>query len=240
MKILVTLPTYNESENLEQLCKQICEAAEGLKNIDLHILVIDDNSPDGTGRIADILAKNNQGKIFAVHRSGKLGLGSAIMAGFDHAIANGYDFVINMDCDFSHDPADLKKFIPQMENFDLIIGSRHVKGGKIEGWNAKRRILHYLAQKYTNLVLGNYVKDHTNSYKAYRVTMLKALPLKEILRSGSGFVWHTMIIHSAHKNGFRICEVPTTFVDRRFGNSKMSKGEMVSGMLALLKFRFIS
>lgn len=189
MRILVILPTYNERENMERLCRQILKAVS-----DVHILVIDDNSPDGTGQIADELSQKYKGQIFAVHRAGKLGLGSAIKDGFVYAMEKGYDLVINMDCDFSHDPDELPRIIDAAKTSDLVIASRHVAGGKIIGWDGRRRFLHWLAQKYTGAVLGNYVHDYTNSFKAYRVVMLKKLPLDKLLAASSGYAWQ----HTAH------------------------------------------
>lgn len=232
MKILVTLPTYNESENISKLSEEILRVAP-----ELDILIIDDNSPDGTGQIADELAQKYSNKIFAIHRQGKLGLGSAIMAGFKYAIDKDYEFVINMDCDFSHDPCELPQIISALPNADLVVSSRHVAGGKIIGWNKKRLALHWCAQQYTNLLLGTYVHDHTNSYKAYRVSMLKQLPLEEMLKKGTGYVWHTLLIHEIFRKGFKIAEVPSVFVDRRAGKSKMSTKEMLGGLWAIFKMR---
>lgn len=233
MKTLITLPTYNESENIARLCDEIVLSAPAAD-----VIIIDDNSPDGTGKIADELTAKYCGKVFAIHRTGKLGLGSAIMAGFEHAIKNGYELVINMDCDFSHDPKELSQMMKAAENADLVVASRHVGTGHIVGWNRKRLALHWCAQQYTNLVLGRYVHDHTNSYKAYRVDMLKQLPLGDILKKGSGYVWHTLLIHDIHKHGFKIAEVPSVFVDRRAGRSKMSTKEMLGGLRAIFKLRF--
>lgn len=230
MKILILLPTYNEKENLARLCDEILKAAPFV-----HVLIIDDNSPDGTGRIADELAEKSGGRVFARHRTRKLGLGSAIMEGFRCAMSNSYNIVINMDCDFSHDPKELPQIIETIRDADLVVASRHVKGGGVVGWGVFRRILHWVAQQYTNLVLGRYVHDHTNSFKAYKVEMLKKLPLEELLKSGSGYVWHTLLIHSIHKMGYRIKEVPSVFIDRRAGRSKMTIKEMIGGLMAILK-----
>lgn len=232
MRVLIILPTYNERENLVRLCNEISKTAP-----QVHILIIDDNSPDGTGRLADELAQENGGRFFVIHRAGKLGLGSAIMAGFKHAIANNYDLVINMDSDFSHDPKELPAVISAAENADLVVASRHIPGGKIVGWNQLRLFLHWIAQQYTNIILGRYVHDHTNSFKAYRVEMLKKLSLNELLKAGAGFVWHTLLIHEIYKRGLRIREVPSVFVNRQSGRSKMSLREMIRGIIAILKYR---
>ena len=232
MKILISLPTYNERENLEKLVTSILNL-----NIPLDILIIDDQSPDGTGEIADDLAKRDS-RIKVIHRPRKSGLGSAILAGFKYAIENGYDWIMNMDVDFSHDPQDIPKFMDHLSNNDLIVGSRHVPGGKVVGWNWKRHMLHWLASCYTDLVLGRYVSDHTNSFKMYRVDVLKNLPLEEVmLKMGPGYVGHTLLIYLFHKGGYKIGEVPVTFVDRQEGQSKMSTKDMIEGLWAILKMR---
>jgi dolichol-phosphate mannosyltransferase len=232
MKTLISLPTYNESENIERLVEKILATV-----VDLHVLIIDDNSPDGTGQIADKLSQKYPGRVIVKHRAGKLGLGSAIMEGFKYAMLNNYTFVVNMDCDFSHDPSELPSVLKAAENADLVIASRHVKGGSVVGWNTKRKILHWGAQQYTNFVLGRYVTDHTNSYRAYRVKMLEKLPLQRLLGAGAGFVWHTLLTNVAHKRGYKIAEVPSIFVDRQVGRSKMSQKEMLGGLVAILKMR---
>lgn len=232
MRTIITLPTYNERENIARLCDEIMISAPAA-----NIIIIDDNSPDGTGMIANELTAKYSGKVFALHRAGKLGLGSAIMAGFEYAMKNGYEIVINMDCDFSHDPKELPQMMKAAANADMVVGSRHIGMGHIVGWSRKRLVLHWCAQQYTNLVLGRYVHDHTNSYKAYRVSMLKQLPLDDLLKKGSGYVWHTLLIHDIHKRGFKIAELPSVFVDRRAGRSKMSTKEMLGGLWAILKLR---
>lgn len=234
-KVLILLPTYNEGENLSRLCEEILTVVPYA-----HILIIDDNSPDGTGRIADGLARKDSDRIFVVHRNGKLGLGTAIMAGFEYAIGSGYEFVVNMDCDFSHDPRDLQRLLAKAADSDLVIASRHIPGGGVVGWNRQRKFLHWLAQKYTEVVLGGWASDYTNSYKAYRVEMLKKLPFTRFAEKVRGFVWHTLLIWMIHKKGFRISEIPSIFVDRRAGESKMSFKEMASGLWAILKFRFLN
>lgn len=232
MRTLILLPTYNEKENLEKLCSEI------LKVCAADILIIDDNSPDGTGRIADEICAYNPLRAHVIHRKGKLGLGSAIMAGFEYAVAKNYDIVINMDSDLSHDPKELPQILQAAENSDLVIASRHAKGAKIIGWDWKRHLLHKVAHLYTRLLLGNFTSDFTNSYKAYSVEILKKMPLKELLKRSSGFVWHTLLIYCIHRAGYRIKEVPTTFVYRTGGKSKMGHKEMISGLLAIFRYRF--
>ncbi len=232
MKILVNLPTYNERDNLAKLVDEILKNAP---HVD--VLIIDDSSPDGTGEIADKLALRHVGRVKVIHRQGKLGLGTAIMRGFEYAFANNYDFVINMDCDFSHDPKELPAMIAAAGSADLVIASRHLPGSKVVGWNWLRHLLHWGSKLYTNIVLGGYVSEHTNSYKAYRVEVLKKLPLNDLMKAGGGFVWHTLLVYMVYKKGYRIKEVPTTFVYRTAGASKMSMKEMLSGMWAILKYR---
>lgn len=235
MRVLILLPTYNESENLRPLCGAILKTVP-----DANILVVDDNSPDGTGNIADGLAAENKGRIFVRHRAGKEGLGSAIVTGFEFAIKNSYDFVVNMDCDFSHNPAELPQMLNAAKNSDLVIGSRHIGNGHVVGWGKSRILLHWLSRKYADLMLGNYVSDHTNSYRAYRVSMLSGLPLRRTLAAGSGFVWLALFAHEIHRRGFKISEVPSVIAYRQKGQSKMSKKEIFGGLWAILKTKFFN
>lgn len=235
-KILITLPTYNERENLELLCEKILSLS--VEGANISICIIDDHSPDGTGQIADRLCQRYPERVQVIHRTVKLGLGSAIFTGFEVAMKQNYDFVINMDCDFSHNPEELPSLINAATANDLVIASRHIAGGKIVGWNWRRRALHLLVLWITRLILGKVAKDMTNSYKVYRVEMLRSLPLQQLLARSSGYVWHTLLINLVAKKGYKIIELPSTFVDRRAGYSKMSIREMLSGFWTLFQMRF--
>lgn len=228
MKALILLCTYNERDNIQELCRRILT-----QNLSCDILILDDNSPDGTGDVADQLAKVHP-CIHVVHRPGKAGLGRAIAAGFDYAITNGYDVVINMDADLSHDPQELPQTLATIESADLVVGSRHMKGGQIVGWSTWRKFNHAISNVLARILLKIHTHDVTNSFKAYRTASLRQIPYSEIM--DCGFVGHTLLIAAFERRGCRVREVPSCFVDRQKGHSKMSWNERFSGFKAMLAF----
>ena len=215
MKALVIIPTYNERENLPELMRRIF--AEGLP---LEVLIIDDNSPDGTGEAADALAAADP-RVHVMHRSGKMGLGSAYVAGFRYAIEHDYDAVFEMDADFSHNPDSLPEFLRELENADLVVGSRYLHGVTVVNWPLKRLILSYLANVYSRVITGMPIKDATGGFKCFRRQVLESLDLSRVKSDGYGF--QIEINFKAWRKGFRIREIPILFVDRRAGESKMSR-----------------
>lgn len=229
MRVLILLCTYNEKDNIEELCRRIL-----VQNLGCDILIIDDDSPDGTGQIADRLAAANP-NIHVIHRPRKSGLGRAIAAGFDYAHMHHYDVCINMDADLSHDPQELPQLLDAIQSVDLVIGSRHVAGGKIVGWPMSRILNHKISNQLARLLLGIRAHDVTNSFKAYRVPALQHIPYREIM--DCGFVGHTLLVSAFERNKLRVREVPTCFIDRHAGRSKMSWGERWGGLKAMLKFR---
>jgi dolichol-phosphate mannosyltransferase len=229
MRVLILLCTYNEKDNIEELCRRIL-----VQNLGCDILIIDDDSPDGTGQIADRLAAANP-NIHVMHRPRKSGLGRAISAGFDYAVANGYDICVNMDADLSHDPQELPQLLDAIQSADIVIGSRHVAGGKIVGWPTSRVLNHKISNQLARLLLGIHAHDVTNSLKAYRVPVLQQIPYREIMNCG--FVGHTLLVSAFERNKLRVREVPTCFIDRHAGRSKMSWAERWGGLKAMLKFR---
>ncbi len=229
MCVLVLLCTYNERDNIEELCRRILA-----QNLGADILIIDDGSPDGTGEIADQLAAGHP-QIKILHRPRKSGLGRAISAGFDYAIAHGYDVCINMDADLSHDPQELPQMLTAIESADLVVGSRHVKGGRIIGWTLWRKINHAVSNALARLLLKIRTHDVTNSFKAYRAGLLKRIPYHDIM--DCGFVGHTLLVSAFERQKLRVTEVPTCFVDRHAGRSKMSWAERWGGLKIMLKFR---
>lgn len=229
MRPIIFLCTYNEHDTIEPLCRHILTLLP-----DTDILILDDHSPDGTGRVADQLAARHP-RIHVIHRPGKMGLGRAISAGFDYAIQNHFDVCINMDADLSHDPAELPRMLSGIAEADVVVGSRHVKGGKIIGWSPWRQFNHKVSNWLSRRLLNICTQDVTNSYKAYRISALQALPYREIM--DCGFVSHTLLVAAMERRGLRITEVPTVFIDRRAGQSKMSWGERIGGIKAILKFR---
>ena len=210
------LPTYNEAENIGPM---VAAARAQLRDPD-HILIVDDNSPDGTGRLADELAAENT-NVHVMHRPGKLGLGRAYLAGFTHALAHGADYVLEMDCDFSHDPADLPRLIQAAEDgADLVLGSRYVKGGSVSDWGLLRRLVSRGGSWYARVVLGVKVRDLTGGFKCFRRSVLEALDLERVHADGYGF--QIELTYRAIKAGFRVVEIPIVFRDRRVGQSKMN------------------
>jgi dolichol-phosphate mannosyltransferase len=211
----LVLPTYNEAENIEAIVRA---ARAQLREAD-RILVVDDNSPDGTGAIADLLATELDG-VEVMHRSDKEGLGRAYLAGFRRALDGGADLVLEMDADFSHDPADLPRLIAAAEHADLVLGSRYVAGGSVTDWGLLRKLVSRGGSWYARRVLGVQVRDLTGGFKCFRRSVLDALDLESVHADGYGF--QIELTYRAIKAGFRVAEVPIVFRDRRVGQSKMN------------------
>lgn len=215
LKATVVIPTYNERDNIEKLCNSILSQDDRI-----HILVVDDNSPDGTGEIADFISRNNS-RVKVLHRAGKLGLGSAYREGFRIALGDGSDYIVEMDADFSHDPAMLPIFLEKMVDYDLVIGSRYVNGVSVVNWPIRRLILSYFASVYTRLITGLRLSDCTGGFKCFRREVLEAINIDSIRSDGYSF--QIEMNYRCHEQGFRIGEIPIIFVDRHAGTSKMSK-----------------
>lgn len=234
MEKLVIIPTFNERENIEKMI----DAVIALK-LNYHVLIIDDNSPDGTAEIIKALLPVYPGQLFLEQRQGKLGLGTAYIYGFKWAINRGYRFIFEMDADFSHNPKDLERLYEACVNgADLAIGSRYIKGGAVANWPANRIFLSKGASLYTRLITWMPVKDPTAGFVCYRKEVLESINLDKI-----GFVGYAFQIEmkfAAWKLGFKISEVPITFIDREFGASKMNKGIIKEGVLGVLKLRWQS
>ena len=217
MRAVVCLPTYNERENLEPML----HALESVLGPDDRVLVIDDASPDGTGDLADRLARELP-FVDVLHRPRKEGLGRAYVDGFRRALASGADLVLEMDCDFSHDPADVPRLLAAAREADLVLGSRYVRGGRIENWGPLRRIVSAGGSLYARFLLGIPVRDLTGGFKCFRRAVLERLELDAIASHGYAFQVETT--YRALRAGFRVVEIPITFVDRLVGGSKMTRG----------------
>ncbi len=215
MKALIIVPTYNERENLEELVMRIF--GQGLPT---EILIVDDNSPDGTGALADEMAARDR-RVHVMHRPGKMGLGSAYVAGFRWALARDYEAVFEMDADFSHNPDSLGDFLRELETADLVLGSRYLYGVTVVNWPLSRLILSYMANLYSRVITGMPVKDLTGGFKCFRRQVLEAIDLDRV--RSDGYAFQIEINFKAWRKGFRICEIPILFVDRRAGVSKMSR-----------------
>jgi dolichol-phosphate mannosyltransferase len=212
VKAVVCLPTYDERENLERIVRALADRG-------VSVLVIDDNSPDGTGRVADALAAELDW-VEVLHRERKEGLGPAYLAGFRHALAAGAHLVLEMDADFSHDPADVPRLIAAADEADLVIGSRYVDGGSIQNWGRVRRFVSAGGSLYARALLGVDVRDLTGGFKCFRRDVLETLDLDAIASRGYAFQIETT--YRALRAGFRVREIPIAFVDREHGGSKMS------------------
>jgi dolichol-phosphate mannosyltransferase len=221
-RILITLCTYNERENIPLL---VPEVRRVLPQAD--VLVIDDNSPDGTGRVADELAAADS-HIRVLHRADKEGLGAAMLAGFRDAIAHGYDFVLNMDADFSHDPQYLPAIVDCMQRADVAIGSRYVPGGGVEGWGFGRHFMSQGINWYARLLLGLATRDNSGAFRCYRVTRLAAIDLDQV--RSRGYAFQEEILYRCRRVGCRFEETPIVFRDRRYGDSKINWRESAAAL----------
>jgi dolichol-phosphate mannosyltransferase len=220
VRATVCLPTYNERENLERMVRALGEHG-------VSVLVIDDNSPDGTGKLADRLAQELD-HVVVLHRPRKEGLGPAYLAGFKRALADGAELILEMDCDFSHDPADVPRLIAAAEDADLVLGSRYVEGGAIRNWGLLRRLVSAGGSLYARAILGVPVRDLTGGFKCYRRQVLETIDLDAI--SSRGYAFQIETTYRAIRTGFRVVEIPITFADRDRGASKMSKTIFLEGI----------
>ncbi|GAB4147413.1 MAG: polyprenol monophosphomannose synthase [Planctomycetaceae bacterium] len=225
--MLITLCTYNERENLERLIPEIREIAP-----DADILVIDDNSPDGTGQLADEMGEQDS-KILALHREGKQGLGSAILAGFRYAIENNYDFLINLDADFSHHPRHIPALRECMDRVDVGIGSRYVPGGGVVGWGFLRHFMSRGINWYARLFLRLKTRDNSGSYRCYRISKLRELDLNRV--RSRGYAFQEEILYRCRRIGCSFEETPITFEDRRYGESKIGWSEVYSALWVIFR-----
>ena len=214
-RVLVVIPTYNEADNIAIIVGRLRGAVP-----DAEVLIVDDGSPDGTGRIADSLAAEDAA-VNVLHRSVKSGLGAAYVAGFGWARARSYDVIVEMDADGSHQPEELPKLLAALAEADVALGSRWVAGGAVQNWPLSRKILSKGGNRYTRLALGLPLHDATGGYRAYRRIVLDELPLDEV--SSQGYCFQVDLVWQAWRRGFRIVEVPITFIERARGESKMSR-----------------
>jgi dolichol-phosphate mannosyltransferase len=229
LKAVVVIPTYNERDNLDRLARQILSQDPAI-----HLLVVDDNSPDGTGALADRLAAET-GRLSVLHRAGKLGLGSAYREGFRLALDMGADFVVQMDADFSHDPSILPVFFESMRENDLVIGSRYLNGVSVVNWPLRRLMLSYFASVYTRVITGLTISDCTSGFKCFRRSALEAIDLDRVRSDGYSF--QIEMNYRCVERGFRVTEVPIIFIDRHAGSSKMSKRIVREAVLMVWKLK---
>ncbi len=231
MKTAVILPTYNEKENVEKIIQHIFD----LKIIDLEIVVVDDNSPDGTADIVEKCQTVNS-SLHLIRRKGKLGLGTAYLEGFRYALEKGADYFFEIDADFSHDPKDISLFLSRVNQCDLVIGSRYIANGKISNWNASRRFVSSFGNLYARFILKMAINDLTTGYKCYRREVVEYLLGKEI--DAVGYVFQIETTYHAVKRGFRVEEIPIVFTERTLGKSKFSLAIVGESFWKVLKLRF--
>ena len=231
-KSLVIIPTYNELENIPKLIPKILQKDEGLE-----VLIVDDNSPDGTAAFVEEESKSNS-RVHLIKRNAKLGLGTAYIEGFKFALKNGYDFIFEMDADFSHNPKELINFLREIESADLVLGSRYKSGVNVVNWPMKRLLLSYFANVYTRIITGLPVKDATGGFKCFRREVLEAIDLDNV--KSNGYAFQIEITFKAWKKGFRIKEISITFIDRVKGTSKMSKKIVREAVTMVWKLRIRS
>ncbi len=232
-KSLIIIPTYNEAENISKLIPDIIKYAKN----GIDILVVDDNSPDGTADVIRNFQKENQ-NIFILHRLKKAGLGTAYVAGFEFALKNGYDYIFEMDADYSHDPREIKNFLKRIEKCDLVIGSRYYQGVRVLNWPLRRLILSVFANLYTKIITGMPIYDATGGYKCFKRKVLESIDLSKI--KSNGYAFQIEMNFKAYKKNFEMCEMPITFIDRVKGHSKMNRKIVWEAVWMVWKLRFKS
>ena len=233
MGVIVVIPTYNERENVSQMVDAIRKLPGAP-----HILIVDDNSPDGTGKLADELSAKYPSEVMVLHRERKEGLGRAYVAAFQYVLKNfSYDFIVQMDCDFSHDPAYVPELLKAAENADLAIGSRYVTGVNVVNWDFKRLLLSWMASKYVAFITGMPFTDLTAGFRCWRREALAALPFDRIFSMGYLFQVETTY-RTWKKRRFRIVEIPIIFYERNLGRSKIHPGIIVEAFLGVIRLRF--
>jgi len=232
LKTIVVVPTYNEKDNVAALAASVL-----VQHPDIHILFVDDNSPDGTGRIIDDLASENS-RIHVLHREGKLGLGSAYREGFKAALAMGADYIMEMDADFSHDPGSLPLFMSAIKESDLVIGSRYLNGVSVVNWPIRRLILSYFASVFTRWVTGLQLHDCTSGFKCFRRSTIESIDLDTV--KSDGYSFQIEMNYRCMENGLKITEIPIVFIDRHAGSSKMSRRIVREAVFMVWKLRLQS
>ncbi|MDD2994922.1 MAG: polyprenol monophosphomannose synthase [Paludibacter sp.] len=232
---LVIIPTYNEKENIENIIRAVFN-----QPLSFHILIIEDGSPDGTAAIVKKLQQEFPEKLFMVERQGKLGLGTAYIAGFKWGLANGYDYIFEMDADFSHNPTDLARLYDACANMgaDVAIGSRYITGVNVVNWPIGRVLMSYFASKYVRFVLGMKIADTTAGFKCYRREVLETIELDKI--RFKGYAFQVEMKFTAYKCGFKLTEVPIIFINRELGTSKMSGGIFGEAFFGVIQLKLNS
>jgi len=232
MKILIIIPTYNELENLPKLLPEVLS-----KDENINVLIVDDNSPDGTAGFVENQMKNNN-RIHLIKRPSKQGLGTAYIAGFKYALQNNFQIIFEMDADFSHDPKEIPRFLDEVKNSDVVLGSRYINGVNVINWPLRRLLLSSFANLYTRIITGLPVHDATGGYKCFNRKVLEAIDLDRV--KSNGYAFQIEMTFKAWKKGFKVKEIPIIFVDRVKGKSKMSKKIVREAVTMVWKLRIKS
>jgi dolichol-phosphate mannosyltransferase len=233
-RTLICIPTYNEAENIESLIRKVHEFIPD----SVAVLVVDDGSPDGTGAIADRLSKDEALRVHVIHRSGKLGFGTAYTTAFRWAFENGFDQVIQMDADFSHDPKYLPRMVELLNHYDVVIGSRYVPGGGTLNWGMGRKVLSRGGGIYARAILGAPIQDFTGGFNGWRKSVIDSVGLQSL--KSDGYSYQIELKYRSYLRGFRIVEFPIIFADRTVGQSKMSRRIILEALRRVWSFRFSS
>jgi dolichol-phosphate mannosyltransferase len=230
MRAIVVIPTYNELANLETLVQKLRHYAP-----DLHILIVDDNSPDGTGNLADQLSESDPDRISVLHRERKEGLGRAYVEGFKEVLKKEYEYILQMDADLSHDPVHLSDFFDKIQNHDLVVGSRYLQGISVVNWDLKRLVMSKLATNYVRFVTRMPFTDATSGFSCWRREALEAISFQNAF--SSGYVFLVELKYKAYRKGFRVSEVPIIFIERKSGDSKMDWAVIWEAFWGVLRLR---
>ncbi len=231
-KSLVVMPTYNEADNVQKIVPAILSVAESID-----VLIVDDGSPDGTAELVKKM-KAQENRIHLIERPRKMGLGTAYVDGFRFALSNGYEYIFEMDADFSHDPGEIPNFLKKIKDYDLVVGSRYLNGVTVVNWPLKRLILSYCANLYTRIITGIPLKDATAGFKCFRRKVLETIDLEKI--NSNGYSFQIEMHYKTWKKGFRVTEIPIIFEDRRVGVSKMSKKIVFEAVRMVWKLKWHS
>jgi len=231
VKAIVVIPTYNESSNIEKIISAVLKSAP-----EIHVLIVDDNSPDGTSALVEAMMKTDE-RIRLLRRAGKLGLGTAYCEGFTLALGWGYEIIMEMDADFSHNPDDIPRFLEELRTNDVVIGSRYSNGVNVVNWPMRRLILSYGANLYTRIITGMSIKDATGGFKGFRAEALRKIDFKEI--HSNGYAFQIEMNYRLWKAGAKIKEIPIIFIDRTSGTSKMSRSIVYEAVFLVWKLKLM-